>query len=145
MWYPCAKSTPYSLQHLDGPLVADEFGDGALAEPARDVTIACTVSWSGGARRQRLDEVAVDLDDVERQVLEVVERAEAGAEVVERELAAEARRAARESTRARSMLTIAAVSVTSKIRQVGSIAGAAHRLGDEVDHRRVADRRRPRG
>ena len=60
-----------------------------LPSPRAICTIACDLSWSVAAVAQLLDELAVDLEDVERQVLEVVERAEAGAEVVERELAAE--------------------------------------------------------
>ena len=47
-------------------------------------------------RGERADEVAVDLEVVERQVLQVVEGGEAGAEVVEREAAAEPGQALRE-------------------------------------------------
>ena len=52
-------------------------------------TTASITSWSTCAAGGVLDELAVDLDVVERQVLEVVEGPEAGAEVVEREPAAE--------------------------------------------------------
>ena len=48
-----------------------------------------TTSWLVWLVDEVLDELAVDLQVVERQVLEVVERGEAGAEVVERELAAD--------------------------------------------------------
>ena len=45
------------------------------------------------------DELAVDLEEVHRQVLEVVEAAVAGAEVVEREAAAERAQRLREADR----------------------------------------------
>jgi hypothetical protein len=48
-------------------------------------------------------ELAVDLQEVERQVLEVVEGAEPGAEVVQREPAAEAGEPVGEGTRARDV------------------------------------------
>ena len=59
-------------------------------------TIALTMCSSTSLRGQVLDELAVELDVAHRQVLEVVERPEPGAEVVEREAAAEVGQAAGE-------------------------------------------------
>ena len=60
-----------------------------LPRPRAMPTTAWITSWSVAVARAVAHELAVDLEEVERQVLEVVERAEAGAEVVEREAAAE--------------------------------------------------------
>ena len=70
------------------------------------------------------DELAVDLQVVERQVLEVVEGAEAGAEVVEREAAAELAQPVGERARLRD-------------------AGDRGRLGDLEDQPARVDRRGP--
>ena len=70
-------------------------------------TTAWMTSWSVAVGAAVADELAVDLEVVERQVLEVVERAEAGAEVVEREAAAEVGETARRSAAARGMLATA--------------------------------------
>ena len=77
-------------------------------------------SWSVGCRSRVADELAVDLEVVERQVLEVVEGAEAGAEVVEREAAAEVGEALGERARAARCSRPRAVSVISKMRSPGS-------------------------
>jgi len=69
-------------QEADGFLVADELGDRVLAESACDADERLDdepVGLAGGAAG---DELAVDLQEVKRQVLEVVEGAEAGAEVI---------------------------------------------------------------
>ncbi len=52
-------------------------------------TMASITSRSVLLVRAVADELAVDLEEVERQVLEVVEGAESGAEVIQREPAAE--------------------------------------------------------
>ena len=52
------------------------------------LTTASITSWSMLSAGRVFDEFAVDLDVVEREVFEVVEGAEAGAEVIEREAAA---------------------------------------------------------
>ena len=62
-----------------------------MPSPCATSTIASHQDLIDLADRQLADEVAVDLQEVERQVLEVVEGAEAGAEVVQREPAAQAR------------------------------------------------------
>ena len=56
--------------------------------PFAMVTMALTTSWSMGCCGEAADEVAVDLDVVERQALEVGEGRAAGAEVVEGQAAA---------------------------------------------------------
>ena len=76
-------------QQLERLAVVDELGDRALAQPAGDVDDRPHDQLVGPVVGRSRDELAVDLQQVERQVLEVVERGEAGAEVVERELAAE--------------------------------------------------------
>ena len=97
----------------------------------------------GAAGGQLRDELAVDLQVVERQVLEVVEGAEAGAEVVEREAAAELAQPLGELARAARMLAIAAVSVTSKIRPPGSTPVARELASMSVGQLAVADRAAP--
>jgi len=57
-----------------------------------------TTSWSEGSR-QVADELAVDLDEVDRKVAQVVDGAEAAAEVVEGHAAAEGAQSAREAAR----------------------------------------------
>ena len=81
---------PGLLEQGDGGLVGDELGDGLLAHALGDGDEGLHHELVGGASRQAADEVAVDLDVVEGQVLEVVEGAEARAEVVEGEAAAQA-------------------------------------------------------
>jgi hypothetical protein len=76
-------------QQLDGPVVAHELGDRGLAELAGELHDGLHHRLVGVALAQVPDEVAVDLQELERQVLEVVERAEAGPEVVQREAAAD--------------------------------------------------------
>ena len=76
-------------QHFDGFLVADELGDRALAHAAGDLHDCGDQDAVGLIHGAVADELAVDLEVVEGQVLEVVEGAEAGAEVVEGEVAAQ--------------------------------------------------------
>ena len=71
-----------------GLLVGDELGDRLLAESLGDADDGLDHELVDLAVGGVLDELAVDLDVVERQVLEVVEGAEPGAEVVQREPAA---------------------------------------------------------
>ena len=89
-----------AAQELHELVVADELRHGLLAEALGDVDDRADDELVGAVGEAVGDELAVDLQVVERQVLEVVEGAEAGAEVVEREAAADARAAARR-TRAR--------------------------------------------
>src|SRR5439155_26386865 len=70
-------------------VVGDELGDRLLAHALRERDERLDqqpVHWAVG---EVADVFAVDLEVVERQVLEVEEGAEAGAEVVQSELAAE--------------------------------------------------------
>ena len=76
-------------QQRDRGGIADVLGDRLLPEAARDVDDGPDDETVGGRGAAFADELAVDLQDVEAHVLEVVERAEAGAEVVQREAAAE--------------------------------------------------------
>ena len=97
-------------------------------------------SWSVRLLEAARDELAVDLQVVERQVLEVVERAEARAEVVEREAAAELREALGEAPRERDV---------RDRRGLGDLEDQAPRVDvgarelalDEVQQRRVVQRR----
>ena len=70
-------------------LVADELGDRALAHAPRELDDGADHQAVGGVGGAVAHELAVDLDEVEGQVLEVVEGAEARPEVVQREAAAE--------------------------------------------------------
>ena len=76
-------------QQVLGLLVLDELGDGLLPEAGGRVHEALEDHPVGARGRALAHELAVDLEDVERQLLEVDERAEPGAEVVEREPAAD--------------------------------------------------------
>ena len=60
-----------------------------LPMPLTTPTSALTTSWSFGELGQPADEVAVDLQITEGEVLEVLEGAEAGPEVIERDRTAE--------------------------------------------------------
>ena len=76
-------------EDVDAFLVADEFGDGVFAHAAGDLHDGGDQGAVGRVGGAVADELAVDLEVVKREVLEVVEGAEAGAEVIEREPAAE--------------------------------------------------------
>ena len=114
-----ARSRRRARQHRDRLVVADELGDRALAEPARHADDRLDDELVGAAAGVG-DEVAVDLQVRDGQVLEVEERAEAGAEVVDRQPAAERRSAASAKRRASSIRAIVAVSVISKTSRDGS-------------------------
>src|SRR4051794_19489881 len=70
-------------------VIAHELGDRLLSEPVRNLDDRFHGQLVSLRRGQLADEIAVDLQIVERQMLQVVERTEAGAEVVECECAAE--------------------------------------------------------
>ena len=103
---------------------ADDRFDHELVDPS-----------AGGV----LDELAVDLDVVKRQMLEVVEGAEAGAEVVQREPAATIAQPLANAW-AWVMFATAAVSVTSKMRREGSIALVVEEVFDRVQELLVPER-----
>ncbi len=60
-----------------------------MREPAGELDARLDDQLVGAAFRAVLDELAVDLEVVERQILQVVEGTETGAEVVEREMTTE--------------------------------------------------------
>src|SRR5450755_3760298 len=76
-------------QQCQGLVVLDELGDRLGAQPAGDVDHGPDDEPVRRRPREPLDELAVDLDAVELEVLEVVEGREPGAEVIEREPAAQ--------------------------------------------------------
>ena len=82
-------STPYSRSISAVVVVLDELGDRRLAEPAGDLDDRLDGELVGVAAGHVADERAVDLDQVEGDPLQVVEGTEAGAVVVDRDLAAE--------------------------------------------------------
>src|SRR5581483_10882797 len=84
------------LQELDRRIVADELGDRPAAQAARDVHDRTHDQLVGGVGDEVGDELAVDLQVVELEVLEVVEGGEPRTEVVQREMAAEAAQLPRE-------------------------------------------------
>src|SRR3954454_4757902 len=71
-------------QELERRGVLDILGDRLLAQAPLEAHDRPHGHLVGGTRQQGRDELAVDLDDVDCQVLEVGEGAEAGAEVVQR-------------------------------------------------------------
>ena len=76
-------------QQLERLGVLDALGDGLQAEAARERDDRLDDVGAGRVRREVAHELDVDLEEVERELLEVGEAAVAGAEVVEGELAAE--------------------------------------------------------
>ena len=74
--------------HAFGVFVGDELGDRLFAEALGDADDGFDDELVDASAGRVFDEFAVDLDVVEWEVFEVVEGAEAGAEVVEREAAA---------------------------------------------------------
>ena len=107
-------------------LVLDALGDRDEAEAAAELHERGdqrVVGVAGG------DEGAVDLQRVDRELLQVGERGVAGAEVVDRDPDAEAR-SSRRIAAAASASRISAVSVISSDEQVGLEAGAVQRVVD---------------
>src|SRR5512133_3651281 len=78
-------------QQLDRGRLLDVLGDRLLAQTARDLDDCPDRELVGVVARQVADEVAVDLDQVEGQVLEVVEGPEPDPVVVDRDRATELR------------------------------------------------------
>ena len=79
-----------AAQEQLGLVVLDAFGDGLLVEAAGQRHQRLDDELIGAVVTAVSDELAVDLEVVKGDVLEVEEAAEAGAEVVQREAAAEA-------------------------------------------------------
>src|SRR4051812_1208366 len=69
-------------EQVDGLLVADDLGDRLLVEAAGEFDHRLDHQLVGGAVAGVSNELAVDLQEVEWQVLQVVERSEPRAEVV---------------------------------------------------------------
>ena len=76
-------------QQGQGLRVLDALGDRLVAESAARPTIALTTMLVGASVTQVADELDVDLQVVRREPLQVGEAAEAGAEVVEGQAAAD--------------------------------------------------------
>src|SRR6185437_2101807 len=76
-------------QHLDDLGVLGKLGDGLLAGEVADLIDGADHLPVDRVAQDLAHEAAVDLEVVDREVLQVPERGEAGAEVIERELAAE--------------------------------------------------------
>src|SRR4029077_15367905 len=76
-------------EHLDDLGVLGEFRDGLLAGEVPDLVDRADHLAVDRVAQDLAHEAAVDLEVIDREVLEVTERGEPGAEVIERELAAE--------------------------------------------------------
>ena len=76
-------------QQIHGLLILHALGDRLQAEPAREPDDRADHMLVGDARARVPNELAIDLEEVHRQVLEVMEAAVAAAEVVEGEPATE--------------------------------------------------------
>src|SRR5581483_10213903 len=96
---PLAVVDAEAVEQFPGGVVTDELGDRARAETPSDVDDGLDDEPVGRVGDEVGDELAVDLQVVEVEVLEVVERGEARAEVVEREFATERAQIARELAR----------------------------------------------
>ena len=122
----------------------DAFGDDVeLERPshARDRLDEHAGAAVVGA--QRLDEAAVDLQRVEREVLEVAERRVAGAEVVDRDVHADRAEPGRARRRRSRTRRTSADSVSSRHRR----SGRSRSCGESLERRRATSRlelRRPR-
>ena len=76
-------------QHRGGCLVLHPFGDGLQAEPLREIDQRAHEGAVVLGAHQVLHEGAVDLEDVDAELAQVAERGVAGAEIVDRDAAAE--------------------------------------------------------
>src|ERR1019366_9897983 len=76
-------------QQLERRVVADEFGDGLGSQSVRDVDDRLDDELVSPGVGELGDQVAVDLQIVEVELLEEVERPESGAEAIQRTPAAE--------------------------------------------------------
>ena len=113
-------------QVLERVGVFDVLGDGGLAEALGEGDDSVDDEAVGEIVDAVQNELAVDLEIAEWQIFEVVEAAEARAEVVERERAPEVESRSANS-RAVLRLATAAVSVTSKVSWDGSTPGDSAR------------------
>ena len=68
-------------------LIGDEFRHGFLPHPPGDPHDRLDDELVDRIGPESTDEVAIDLEIVEREMLQVIERAKAGAEIVQREAA----------------------------------------------------------
>src|SRR5947209_14170992 len=75
---------PEIAQQLDGGGPSDKLRHGLCAKSTGDLDDGPDNQLIGGVVDQRPDELAIDLEVVELEVLQVIERRESGAEVVER-------------------------------------------------------------
>src|ERR1700724_4340043 len=76
-------------EHLDDLGVLGKLGDGLLAGEVPDLVDRAHHLAVDRIAQDLAHEAAVDLEVIDREVLEVPEREQSGAEVIERELAAE--------------------------------------------------------
>jgi DNA-binding transcriptional LysR family regulator len=128
-------------QQAQGPLVLDALGDRADAEGAGEAHDRLDEVTAGLVARQLADELDVDLQEVDRQALEVGEPAVAGPEVVERDPAAEVAHRVQEALGDR---------LVAQERGLGDLEDDERRVGprlgelalDERAELRVADRLR---
>src|SRR5258708_26015169 len=77
-----------ALQHVDDFLILGEFGDRLFAGEVTDFVDRAHHFPIDGIVQNLFDETAVDLQVIDREVLQVSERRQPGAEIIERELAA---------------------------------------------------------
>jgi hypothetical protein len=80
-----AKAAAHHLQALGLPLRFDALGDDLHAEAVGDPDQRLDDHAAPGAAFDAADEGAVDLDDVDREIQQMGQRGEAGAEIVERD------------------------------------------------------------
>jgi len=84
-----AHSRHETSEHVDDLDVFRELGDGLLAGQMTDLVDRAHHLAIDGVVQDLLHEAAVDLQKIHREMLQIAERGQAGAEIVERELAAE--------------------------------------------------------
>jgi hypothetical protein len=116
-------------QHHRGFLVLHPFGDRLDSEPARQIDQRLHEGAIVGRARDVLHEGAVDLHDIDAELAQIPERGVAGAEIVDRDPAAEILQP-RDEAATSSISWIATVSVISTISRSADAGMRAHQRFD---------------
>ena len=85
IWKPCAivdVAAPQPIRHV---LIGDEFRHGFFPQALGDPDDRFNDELVGGICAEAADEVAIDLEIVEGEMLQVIERPETDAKIVQRE------------------------------------------------------------
>ena len=86
---PCAMSHSSSIEHVENVAVLDAFGDDLAAERVREPDRRLNHQAVAAVVDDAFDEALIDLDLVRRDLLQIIERRQAGAIIVDRDVDAE--------------------------------------------------------